>query len=66
MRGWQIALLIMVIGVSLIAMSLLYLRPQALARAEPSRYVFWEPVVILASLTTAMGLVMLLLPEHFW
>lgn len=66
MRGRQMSLLITAIGASLIAMSLLYLRPLALGRADPGPYIFWKPLAILASMMTAVGFLLFLLPDHLW
>jgi hypothetical protein len=66
MHGWQVALIIIIIGISQIMMAYLYLRPRAKKKPASSAYSRWRLLLTLGILITIMGLILALLPESLW
>jgi uncharacterized membrane protein YidH (DUF202 family) len=66
MTALQLGLLVVGVALSQVALALLYLRPKAASAPPGSRYVLWRPLLVLATLALAIGIAMLILPEHLW
>jgi cytochrome c oxidase assembly factor CtaG len=66
MSGWQIAILVLIIGVSQTIIGYFYMRPRAITRQNTSAYSKWKLLLFIGLLVTIVGLVMLLLPESLW
>jgi hypothetical protein len=66
MHSWQLALLIIVIGIALMMMATFYMRPRAKTRPETSAYSKWKLLLFLGILITVIGGILALLPENLW
>ncbi len=65
MRGWHISVVIMCVALSVLAVSLFYLRPIADQGISPL-YSRWKILAILAIIAFMLGAVLLIIPERFW
>ncbi len=66
MRGWHMAIVVICIALSVLAVSLFYFRPIANEMGIPNPYLRWKVLAILAVITLALGVVLLVIPERFW
>ncbi len=65
MQGWQVATIEIIIGLSLIGISLFRLRPRAKIKPQ-SAYRRWKLLFIMALIITVIGVIELFVPENFW
>jgi hypothetical protein len=66
MQSWQIAVLVIVIGITLIAMAYLYLRPRAEKRQQTSAFSSWKLLMFFGFIISIVGVALFLLPESLW
>lgn len=66
MYAWQVATLVIVLGVLQIVLSLVYLRPKATLSQHSAKYNLWKPLLVIAVVITLTGFVLLCLPSRIW
>jgi hypothetical protein len=66
MQGWQIAIIVIGIGISQISLSIFYFRPRELTGQYRGKRPVWKLLFIAAVLATLEGIVLLILPENLW
>jgi hypothetical protein len=67
MLGWQLATIIVLLGISQLLLSIAYFRPKEISgKYKKSKISVWKLIFIAAVMTIFFGGVLLLLPENLW
>jgi len=66
MQGRDIALIIIIIALSQVAMALLYLRKKALIHPTSRAYARWKPLLLFSLVALFIGIIFFVFPEQYW
>jgi uncharacterized membrane protein YidH (DUF202 family) len=66
MQSWQIALILILIALSQIAIAIFYMRKKAKIFPRPNIYQRWKIILVLNLILLIVSLVLLLLPDQYW
>ena len=66
MYAWQVATLVIVLGILQSVLALFYLRPKAKLNQHSAKYNLWRPLLFIAVVITLTGIVLLCLPSGIW
>ncbi len=66
MHGWQVALILIAIGVFIILMAYFYLRPRAMQGKQALSFSRWKLIFFIGAIMTIVGILFLFLPESLW
>ena len=66
MHAWQVATLVIVLGILQIWLALVYLQPKSKLSQYSAKYNLWKPLLVIAVVITLTGFVLLCLPSSIW